>query len=94
MAKKRGCRRTADENIVHEKAVKLRKMTDKQLVEHVEEQVAKARNEGFERGKAQASGVDLVELLRKIGGIRGIGATKLYEIGAVLEEGLEVKEDV
>jgi len=28
MAKKRSCRRTADEDKIHEKAVKMRKMTD------------------------------------------------------------------
>ena len=33
MAKKRSCRRTTDENIIHDKAVKMRKMTDEQLVE-------------------------------------------------------------
>ncbi len=35
MAKKRNCRRTPKEIIVHEEAVKLRKMTDAQLVEKV-----------------------------------------------------------
>ena len=32
MAKKRNCRRTVDEDRIHEKAVKLRKMTDEQPV--------------------------------------------------------------
>lgn len=31
MAKKRSCRRTTDENVIHDKAVKIRKMTDEQL---------------------------------------------------------------
>lgn len=96
MAKKRSCRRTTEENVVHEKAVKLRKMTDKQLVEHIEEQVARARTEGFELGKAEtpkAEPVDLMGILQEIGDIRGIGATKIVEIGAVLEAHLEVKED-
>ena len=31
MAKKRSCRRTADEDKIHETAVKMRKMTDEQL---------------------------------------------------------------
>lgn len=33
MAKKRNCRRTPEEASIHEEAVKLRKMTDAQLVE-------------------------------------------------------------
>lgn len=37
MAKKRSCRRTADEDKIHEKAVKMRKMTDEQLVHYVED---------------------------------------------------------
>lgn len=32
MSKKRNCRYTPEESVIHEKAVKLRKMTDKQLV--------------------------------------------------------------
>lgn len=55
MAKKRSCRRTTDENIIHEKAVKMRKMTDEQLVHYVEDRVAKAWSEGFNRGRAQTA---------------------------------------
>ena len=35
MAKKRNCRRTPEEVSIHEEAVKLRKMTDVQLVEKI-----------------------------------------------------------
>lgn len=35
MAKKRNCRRTPEEASIHDEAVKLRKMTDVQLVEKV-----------------------------------------------------------
>ena len=41
MAKKRSCRRTTEENIIHDKAVKMRKMTDEQLVHYVEDRVEK-----------------------------------------------------
>ena len=44
---KRNCRRTEDEVLIHEKAVKMRKMTDEQLVHYVEDRVAKADSEGF-----------------------------------------------
>ena len=43
--KKRNCRRTQDESQIHEKAVKMRKMTDEQLVHYVEDRVEKARRD-------------------------------------------------
>ena len=55
MVKRRNCRRTVDENILHEKAVKLRRMTDEQLVYHVEERIEKARNEGMSQGRYKAA---------------------------------------
>ena len=42
---KRNCRRTEDEVRIHEKAVKMRKMTDEQLVHYVEDRVEKARRD-------------------------------------------------
>lgn len=47
---KKSCRRTMDENKIHEKAVKMRKKTDEQLVHYVEDRVEKARSEGFNEG--------------------------------------------
>lgn len=93
MAKKRSCRRTEDENKIHEKAVKMRKMTDEQLVHYVEDRVEKARSEGFNQGKQRAAPVpkiDLASILEEIGAIKGIGTTKLTDIKAVLESRLEV----
>lgn len=92
MAKKRSCRRTEDESRIHEKAVKMRKMTDEQLVHYVEDRVEKARSEGFNKGKNQAPTkpkIDIDGILTEIGRIRGIGETKLNGIRAVLEVGLE-----
>lgn len=53
--KKRSCRRTVDENKIHEKAVKMRKMTDLQLVHYVEDRVEKARSEGYNEGRKEYS---------------------------------------
>jgi len=50
---KRGFRRTDDLKKVHEKAVKMRKMTDDQLVHYVEDRVNKAASEGYNRGKQE-----------------------------------------
>ncbi|MBR1741430.1 MAG: hypothetical protein IJ733_06080 [Lachnospiraceae bacterium] len=91
MAKKRSCRRTEDENKIHEKAVKMRKMTDEQLVHYVEDRVEKARSEGFNQGKqmaAPASKIDIASIVEDIGAIKGIGAAKLADIKAVLESRL------
>lgn len=52
---KRSCRRTTDENLIHKKAVEMRKKTDEQLVHYVEDRVEKARSEGFNCGKASVS---------------------------------------
>lgn len=91
MAKKRSCRRTEDENKIHEKAVKMRKMTDEQLVHYVEDRVEKARSEGFNQGKQkEAKDIDISVIVNDIGNIRGIGAAKLADIKAVLESRLEV----
>lgn len=67
MAKKRSCRRTADEDRIHDMAVRIRKMTDEQIVTYVDQLVNDARIDagnrgydngytaGFEAGKKAAS---------------------------------------
>lgn len=91
MAKKRSCRRTEDENKIHEKAVKMRKMTDEQLVHYVEDRVEKARSEGFNQGNAllkPAPKINIGAIIEEIGNVKGIGATKLQDIKAILEKRL------
>jgi len=93
---KRNCRRTENENRIHEKAVKMRKMTDEQLVHYVEDRVEKARSEGFNRGKEQAKKpepVNITDILKDIGDIRGIGAAKLLDMGVILDKYLEVNQE-
>ena len=72
---KRNCRRTVDEARIHEKAVKMRKMTDEQLVHYVEDRVEKARSEGYNRGKCSRRSVK--EFLSEL------QSTKIPWIGAV-----------
>ena len=96
MSKKRNCRRTVDEDRIHEKAVKMRKMTDEQPVHYVEDRVEKARSEGFNRGKAQApqpKTFNIGDIIAEIGNTRGIGQTKLNDIKLILEKNLEVGTD-
>lgn len=94
MTKKRNCRRTVDEDRIHEKAVKVRKMTDEQLVNYIEDRVEKARSEGFNHGKAHSKSeprVDVRSIVDEIGMVKGIGAGKLADIKAILEKRLAGK---
>lgn len=91
MAKRRSCRRTDDENKTHDKAVKMRKMTDEQLVHYVHDRVEKARSEGFNQGRVKSAcmKINVQSLIEEIGGIKGIGETKLREISTILRKHLE-----
>lgn len=93
MAKNRSCRRTADENKIHEKAVKMRHMTDEQLVNYVENRVAKAKSEGINFGKASAlcakPKIEIDSIVEEIGMVKGIGAAKLQSIREILRQRLE-----
>lgn len=93
MGKKRNCNRTVDESKIHEKAVKMRKMTDEQLVHYVEDRVAKAKSEGINIGKASGTsrrGADIGAIVAEIGKVKGIGTSKLQFIHSILEAHLEV----
>lgn len=89
MGKKRSCRRSEDENRIHEKAVKMRKMTDEQLVHYVEDRVEKARSEGYNQGKGKARTFNVGNIVDEIGRVKGIGTTKLADIKAILQKHLE-----
>lgn len=93
--KKRSCRRTNQEIKIHEKAVKMRKMTDEQLVQYVEDRVKKAKSEGRNEGKKGTQLKDFFEKISVPGTIHGIGATtvdKLKEY-AMLNGYIEEKGD-
>lgn len=86
MPKKRSCRRTMDEDRVHEMAVKMRKMTDKQLVLYVEQRVENAREDGFcrgqEAGQQEMKQFAVNEFLARLqdSRIQGIGAVTINKI--------------
>ena len=75
---KRSCRRTAEENRIHDMAVKLRRMTDEQLVKYVD----------THRG-ADTRKPDIPTIMKEIEGIRGVGKTKLHYIHLILKTQLE-----
>ena len=72
--KKRSCRMTPEERAVYEFAVKIRKMTDKQIYDFVDEI------------KSQSSTADLIKLLEtgNVGGIGPVTVKKIKEL-AVME---------
>ena len=96
MAKKRKCRYTAEELAIHEEAVRLRKMTDKQLVtefHRAAEQetslnvpdVLSASSGGGEAGKNTNGVKKLLEALPE-GRCKGIKSGYTYKIAQLAEE--------
>lgn len=82
--------RTKSGNLIHKKAVEMRKKTDEQLVHYVEDRVEKARSEGFNCGKASISktGEGAKEFIAflQLNKIPGIGAVTINKLIKVAEE--------
>jgi hypothetical protein len=82
---KRSCRRTADENRIHDRAVRLRKMTDAQLVQYIEDRERKAREEAqaqptvYEEKKGVQEFLDFI-LKTRVQGIGIVTADKLMRV--------------
>ncbi len=89
---KRNCRRTKEEAAIHEEAVRLRKMTDAQLVRHVGEMAEKARGEGFECGKKACKdsvgdyGITIKNFIQAIGLLPGVGKATIGKIRGLAQE--------
>ena len=47
---KRNCRRTANEREIHERAVKMKKMTDEQLCAYIDTKIAEAGKAEYQKG--------------------------------------------
>ncbi len=89
MGKKRG--RTMDEKLIHDKAIKIRKKEDKELIEYIENRVEKARSEGFNEGVAKGKTIKadkIAEALNEIGKIKGIGIARCDLIQDILTKQL------
>ena len=93
MAKKKSCKRTVEENIIHDRAVKIRKRTYEQIVQGIENICEKGQKEGLDFGKdsvKKSNVVNIPEIIEEIGNIKGIGNVKLIEIKKILDKHLEV----
>ena len=55
--KKRNCRKSNEEKALHEKAVKIRKMTDTQLCQYIDGLRDEAYEDGFNSGRNQSKPV-------------------------------------
>ncbi len=72
--KKRNCRFTPEEKEIHAAAVRIRKKTDQELVEYVDQG----------RKKAYSNGVEV--FLRDVDGVRGIGVVTRKKLHDLAEE--------
>lgn len=96
MAKKRKCRYTPEELALHEEAVRLRKMTDKQLVEEfhraAEREVAPRKpQEVQEEAKENSLGNDTTDVQKLLnalaeGRAKGIKSGISYKVSQLAEE--------
>ena len=93
MGKKRACRRSGEENVMHDKAVKLRKMTDEQLCEAVDNLYSLGVKEGYEKGLAdrkqeERKGSEVEAFLKDLqeAKVAGIGAVTLNKLLKVARE--------
>lgn|GEM_PF-2931988 len=89
MPKKRNCRRSEIEREIHEKAVSLRKLTDHQLIERLEQRFSA----GFEAGKREAMPPEekprhLTEqlLLALAEDVKGVGPALLSKMKPVIQK--------
>ncbi len=87
MTKRRNCHRTINEVKIHEKAVKIRKMTDEQLVHYIEDRVEKARSEGRNEARSNKNVKAFLESLAAPGAIPGVGPATVDKINKYAKEG-------
>lgn len=80
MGKKRKCRMTEEERTIHDKAVKIRKMTDRQIIEYIDD----IYKTGYRAGM-KTSNISPDKIIDEIKKIKGIGPITLSKIEQVLE---------
>jgi len=92
MSKTRSCRRTPEETAIHERAVKIRKMTDEQIIEILEKIDADAWNKGFlygrEDGMKNVPDVryEIAAFIEDVAYLPGIGKATVEKMKSVAEK--------
>lgn len=85
MAKKRNCRRTPEEVSIHDEAVKLRKMTDAQLVEKVRSASAAASKMPAAQVSLAKSAAEFLEAFANAN-IPGVGKITLKKMNTFAKD--------
>ena len=78
--KTRKCRLTQEQLSIHEKAVRLRKMTDEQLIKFIEAEKSRAVSEATPLAETSRKEYGIPELLNDLEGIKGIGRVTVQKI--------------
>ena len=96
MSKKKNCRYTQEERAIHEEAVRLRKMTDKQLVSEFHRaadtemvtRVSTGLQDGADDDRADKYTTDVQKLLKALseGRAKGIKGGISYKVAQLAEE--------
>lgn len=82
--KKRSCRRTREEKEIHEQAIRIRKMTDAQLVTHLDKEKKSSYDTGYRDGLLKGrngSGEFVVQgFLDEVENLKGIGTVTVQKL--------------
>lgn len=87
--KKRSCRRTREEKEIHDQAIRIRKMTDAQLINHLAQQKKENYDTGYRdgllKGRESNKSLSIKSFLDEIGGIEGIGVVTIKKLRKAAE---------
>ena len=80
-------RLTPQEQVIHEKAVKLRKMTDEQLCDYIADLQSTSFGEGFSQGQTgwTSDNEIILRFINTLDGVRGIGAATILKLQKIAE---------
>lgn len=93
--KTRKCRMTPQQKEMHNKAVSIRNMTDEQLIEYMDRIRHNAEEVGYERGHAEKKYDCLIDFLKELDTIRGIGIVTVKKLRQhAVDAGYVTREDV
>ncbi len=88
--KKRNCRKTEAEKTMHEKAVKIRKMTDEQLCNFIDNLFDAAEESKKKESKAPSKSNKVAEFIRHLDSMsgtgNGIGKSTVYKLQKFAEK--------
>lgn len=92
MSKTRSCRRNIEENKNHDKAVKLRKMTDEQLVKYIEDCKKQAIEEALSERKSDNAKYEIESFIEEVENYPGVGPATVSKLKMVARKrGFDVR---